>query len=138
MSRVTHISAGLNCRLSFFASKYSGRPCIYDVMAKLSLYLIKHYAMKMYGGVAVQFYAFLPSALDRSEWSVSHHGRFNPRKRAVGSHWMGGQASPKDGLGATQNRNISRTAGDQTPIPRPYSQQPSHANGEWLCVRFSK
>jgi hypothetical protein len=101
------------------------------IIAKLSLWLIKHYAMKMYGGVNVQFYAFLPSVLDLSEWSISHHGRFNPRKKAPGSHWMGGRVNPKAGLGATQNRNISRSAGDRTPISRPYS---SHFDSP--CVRL--
>jgi hypothetical protein len=32
----------------------------------------------------------LTSVLDGGEWSVSHPGRFTPRERAPGSHWIGG------------------------------------------------
>jgi hypothetical protein len=40
-----------------------------DVKVKLSLCLnIKHYAMKMYGGVDVQIHVFLTSALVGGEW----------------------------------------------------------------------
>jgi hypothetical protein len=35
---------------------------------KLSVCLIKHYAMKTYGGVKITFLAFLTSALHRGEW----------------------------------------------------------------------
>jgi hypothetical protein len=42
----------------------------------LSLYLIKHHAMKVYGGLEVCFLTFLTSALDGSEWSASHPGHF--------------------------------------------------------------
>jgi hypothetical protein len=31
----------------------------------------------------------LTSALDESEWSASRPGRFTPRERAPGSHWIG-------------------------------------------------
>jgi hypothetical protein len=32
----------------------------------------------------------LTSALDGGEWSASRTGRFTPRERAPGTHWMGG------------------------------------------------
>jgi hypothetical protein len=42
------------------------------------LNLIKHYAMKVYGGVDVWIHIFLTSALVRGEWSTSRLGRFTP------------------------------------------------------------
>jgi len=36
-------------------------------------------------GVEVQFHAFLTLALDGGEWSASHPGHSNPRKRAPGT-----------------------------------------------------
>jgi hypothetical protein len=53
------------------------------VKVKLSL-LIKHHAMKTYGGVDVQTHVFLTSALVGGEWSASRSGRFIPA-----SHWIG-------------------------------------------------
>jgi hypothetical protein len=35
--------------------------------------------LKMYGGVEVQFHAFLTSALEEGEWSASCSGGFIPR-----------------------------------------------------------
>jgi hypothetical protein len=52
------------------------------IKVKLSLCLTKHHAMKTYGGVKVQFYAFLTSVLDGGDWSASPPGRFNPEERA--------------------------------------------------------
>jgi hypothetical protein len=40
----------------------------------------------------------LSSALAGGEWSASRPGRFNFRKRAPGTHWMGGSVDPKCGL----------------------------------------
>jgi hypothetical protein len=37
----------------------------------------------------------LTSALDGSEWSVSRPGRFTPRKRASGTHWIGRRVGPR-------------------------------------------
>jgi hypothetical protein len=53
-----------------------------QVKVKLSLCLIKHHAMKAYS---------LTSALHGGEWSASRPGRFNPRERAPGTHWIGTQ-----------------------------------------------
>jgi hypothetical protein len=72
------------------------------VKLKLSLcsFLTEHHAMKVYWGVKVQLHAFLTSALDGGEWSASHHGRFTPRERAPGTHWIGGWVGPRAGLDA--------------------------------------
>jgi hypothetical protein len=36
----------------------------------------------------------LTSALDGGEWSASRSGRFTPRERASGTHWIGGWVGP--------------------------------------------
>jgi hypothetical protein len=50
-------------------------------MVNLSLYLIKHYAMKTYGEVDEQIHVFITSALVEDETSASRPGRFNPREK---------------------------------------------------------
>jgi len=55
------------------------------------------------------------SALDGGEWSVSPLGRFTPRERAPGTHFLGGWVGPRAGLDAVMNRKI----------PRPY-RDPNH------------
>jgi hypothetical protein len=47
---------------------------------KISLIIIKHYAMKAYGGVNVQTHIFLISVRDGGEWLASRPGRFTPGK----------------------------------------------------------
>jgi hypothetical protein len=37
----------------------------------------------------------LTSALDGGEWSASRTGRFTPRERAPGTHWIGGWVGPR-------------------------------------------
>jgi hypothetical protein len=37
----------------------------------------------------------LTSALDGGEWSASRPGRFIPREKAPGTHWVGGWVGPK-------------------------------------------
>jgi hypothetical protein len=49
-------------------------------------YLIKHYAMKAYGGVDVQGNVFLTSVLAGGKWSASRPGRFTHGERAPGTH----------------------------------------------------
>jgi hypothetical protein len=52
----------------------------------------------------------LTSALDKGEWSASHPGRFTPRERAPGTHWIRGWAGPR----AVQNAVVKR----KIPSPR--------------------
>jgi hypothetical protein len=48
--------------------------------------LIKHYAMKMFGGVDVWVHVFLTSALVGVQWSHSRPGGFTPGERVPGTH----------------------------------------------------
>jgi hypothetical protein len=54
--------------------------------------------MKTYGGVDVQIYVFLTSAVVAGEWSASRPCRFTPEEKAPGSRWIGGWVGPKTGL----------------------------------------
>jgi hypothetical protein len=54
--------------------------------------------MKAYGGVDVQIHIFLTLALAGGEWSPSCPGRFTPRERAPGTHWIEGCVDPRAGL----------------------------------------
>lgn len=67
---------------------------------------IKHHIIKLYGRVEVQLQVFLTSASDGGEWSSSHHGCFNPRDKALRSHWTGGCGSPRAGLNSVQKRSL--------------------------------
>jgi hypothetical protein len=54
--------------------------------------------MKAYGGVEVQNYNVLTSALAGGEWSASRPGRFIQEERAPSTHWLGGWVDPRAGL----------------------------------------
>jgi hypothetical protein len=84
---------------------------VQNVKAKLSLCLIKHYAMKAYGGVEVYIHVFLTSALVGGEWSASRPCRFTPGERDPGTHWIGGWVGPKAGLDDVERRKISPLPG---------------------------
>jgi len=61
--------------------------------------------------VEVQFDAFLTSALDGGEWLTSRPGRFTPRERAFGTHWIGGWVGPRavlDGEEVYDELNLSQ------------------------------
>jgi hypothetical protein len=73
--------------------------------------------MKAYWGV--QLHTFLTSALDGSEWSASRPGRFTPRERAPGIHWIGDWVGTRAVLDAVVNRKI--------PSPR-WESNPSYCN----------
>jgi hypothetical protein len=45
--------------------------------------------MKTYGEMEVYLHAFLTSAHDGAEWSVSHTGHFTTKERAPGTPWTG-------------------------------------------------
>jgi hypothetical protein len=62
--------------------------------------------MKKYGGVYVKVHIFLTSALVGGEWVASRPGRFTPRERAPGTHWIGGWVGPRAGLDDVEKRKF--------------------------------
>jgi hypothetical protein len=67
--------------------------------------LIKHHAMKTYGGsVEVYLHSFLTLALDGGEWSASRPGRFTPGEKAPGTRWIGGWVGPRASLDAVAKK----------------------------------
>jgi hypothetical protein len=68
----------------------------------------------------------LTSERDGGEWSASRPGRFTPRERAPGTHWIGGWVGPRAVLDAVVKRNIpspSRESNLRTPIVQPIVQR---------------
>jgi len=57
---------------------------------KLSLCLIKHHAIKTYEGAGIYFHAFLTSAPDGNERSISRPDRFAPGTEPPSIQWIGG------------------------------------------------
>jgi hypothetical protein len=62
--------------------------------------------MKAHGGVDVQIDIILTSALAGGEWSASRPGRFTPRERALGTHWIGGWVDLRAGLDDVEKRKF--------------------------------
>jgi hypothetical protein len=58
---------------------------------------------------------FLSSALAVGELSASHPGRFTPRERAPGTHWLRGWVVPRAGLDAVEYRKISCLCRESNP-----------------------
>jgi hypothetical protein len=79
--------------------------------------------MKTYWGMEIYLHAFLTSALDGGEWWASRPVRFTPKKRALGTHWIGGWADPSAGLDAVVKRKIPSPCRDSK--PRLFRSQPS-------------
>jgi hypothetical protein len=57
----------------------------------------------------------LTSALNGGEWSASLRGRFNPRKKAPGTHHIGGWVGPKVVLDAVVKRKIPTPRRESNP-----------------------
>jgi hypothetical protein len=66
--------------------------------------VVKHYAMKTYGGSGGIALLFLTSALDGSEWSASSPGSFTPGEKGPVTNWIGGWVSSRVGLDAMKKR----------------------------------
>jgi hypothetical protein len=55
----------------------------------------KNHNMMIHREVETQLHAFLTSALNASEWSVSHPGYFIPGERTPATHCLGGQVNSR-------------------------------------------
>jgi hypothetical protein len=63
-------------------------------------------------------------ALDKGEWSASRPGRFIPRERAPGTHWIGGWVDTRAGLENLEKRKFLTLPGlEFLPLGRPASSQ---------------
>jgi hypothetical protein len=91
------------------------------------------------GWVEVYRYVFLTSTLD-GEWSASHPGRFIPRERAPGTHWIGGWVVPRAGLVAVVKSKIPSPCRDSNPrssSPKPNAIPLSSPDPEnYLCFNL--
>jgi hypothetical protein len=83
---------------------------------ELSLCLIKHHAIRTYGGKEVQFHTLLISVLDGSESSAPEPGHLTPRDTDSGMHLIGAYVDPRDSLDTGEAENLS-PARNQTLIP---------------------
>jgi hypothetical protein len=82
--------------------------------------------MKVYGEWRYSSTRSLTSALDEGEWSASRPGRFTPRERAPGTHWIGGWLGPRAVLDAVVKRKFPAPGGNRiprTPIVQPVAQR---------------
>jgi hypothetical protein len=74
----------------------------------------------------------LTSALDGDEWSASRLGRFTPKERAPGTHWVGGWVGPRAVLDAVVKRKNSQSL----PGLEPRSSRCTNGKGEVVRVLF--
>jgi hypothetical protein len=75
--------------------------------------------------VKAQGKLYLYLLLDGGEWSASRPGRFTPRERARGTHWIGGWVGPRAVLDAVIWRKIPsprRESNPRIPIVQPVAQ----------------
>jgi hypothetical protein len=118
-----------------------------NVNIKLSLRLIKHYAMKTYGGASIGITP--PYVLDlctRWRWVVSFTIRpLNSGERAPGTHWLGGWINSSACLDDVENRK-SYPFGNRTravqPVARRYTdcaiQTPLLNNVKFMLIIIRK
>jgi hypothetical protein len=82
--------------------------------------------MKAYWGVELYSTHSLTSALDGGEWSASRPGRFTPKERAAGTHWIGCWLGPRASLDAVVKRKVPSPRQEwkpRTPIVQPVAQR---------------
>jgi hypothetical protein len=87
-------------------------------------YLVKHYAMKVYGEWMYRstFSAF--AALAAGEWSTSCPSRFTTGERATGTHSTGGWVDPRASLDDLKKRKFLTLLGlELRPLSRPAHNQ---------------
>jgi hypothetical protein len=88
------------------------------------LQVIKHYAMKAYGGVDLYIHIFLTSALVGGEWLASRPCRFTPLERAPGTHWIGDWVGFRVDMDDVEKRKICTLPGlELRPLCRPVRSQ---------------
>jgi len=75
--------------------------------------------MNTYGGVEVQFQAFLTLALNGGVWSAFLLDCFTPTCRALNTHWMGGWVGPEVVLTKWQGEKIPVPASNPTLVLQP-------------------
>jgi hypothetical protein len=79
----------------------------------------------------------LASALNGDEWLASRPGRFTPKERAPGIHWIGGWVCPRAVLDAVVKRKIPSTrreSNPRTPIVQPVAQRCTDWAVRAVCV----
>jgi hypothetical protein len=99
---------------------------LWFVKVKLSLCLTKHRAKRRIGQWRYSSTHSFTSALEGVKWSVSRPGRFIPRERAPGTHWVGGWVVPRAVLDAAVKRKIPSPrweSNPRTPIIQPVAQR---------------
>jgi hypothetical protein len=81
--------------------------------------------MKAYSGSGDIAPFIVTSALDGGEMSASRPGRFTPKERAPGTHWIRCWAGPRAVLDAVVRRKIPsprRESNSRTPTVEPETQ----------------
>jgi hypothetical protein len=66
-------------------------------------------------GKVVPVLCFATSALDGGEWSALRPGRFTPKERAPGIHWIGGWVGSRAVLDAVVKKKIPSSRRESTP-----------------------
>jgi hypothetical protein len=80
--------------------------------------------MRACGGVEVQIYIFLTSALVGGEWSASRPCRFTPEERAPGTYWIRGWVGPIGGMDNVGKRKLLALPGSEfRPLGHPARSQ---------------
>jgi hypothetical protein len=112
------------------------RPFLY-IKIKVKLSLCFNWAPRHEGVLGEWWYSSthsLTSALDGGEWSASRPGRFTPRERASGTHWIGGWVGPRTGLDAVvKKKNSQPLSGLELPIIQPIAQRYTTELYRLLC-----
>jgi hypothetical protein len=98
---------------------------VYEVKVKLSLCLTKHHAMEAYWELRYSSTHSLISALDGGEWLASRPGRFTPKERAPGTHWIGDWVG-RSGHGVEEKNSQSFPGFETRSSDRPAPSQSLH------------